>query len=284
MRAEPQLFPANVLVRPAEPPTTREMIQAYEEYFRSGVYAARYPVANTHSVDVILEHGGRGAKRILDFGCGTGRYILALLRQTEAKITGFDVCPAAIQGLKENLTYHPESQRVDMILGDLERLEREAPFDVAICMFGVLSHIVRRPDRVQTLKRLGALLTPETGRLIVSVPNAYRRRYLEQAKRRLRVIIEGPPMDGSFRTGDITYTRQLGDQNVELFYHLYTQERFQADLCKAGLETVALMPESVFAEAGVTHSKLLSQVDATLLKICPVQLGYDLMAVAKARA
>jgi tRNA (uracil-5-)-methyltransferase TRM9 len=282
MRAEPQLFPANVLVRPAEPPTTREMIQAYEEYFRSGVYAARYPVANEHSLDVILAHGGREARRILDFGCGTGRYITALLRTTAAEITGFDVCPAAIQGLKEHLTYHPEARRVQTVLGSFSQLESQAPFDVAICMFGVLSHIVRRPDRVQTLKRLGQLLTPE-GRLIVSVPNANRRRILEQAKRRLQVITEGPPMDGSFRTGDVTYTRTLGDQKVELFYHLYTLERFQSDLTKAGFDIEVMQPESVFPEAGITHSRWLNRIDSALLKVCPTALGYDLLAVAKPR-
>lgn len=284
MRAEPQILTRNVMVSPAEPTTTDRMVQAYDEYFRSGVYAARYPVANAHSLDIILEHGGREARHILDFGCGTGRYVVALLETSQAHVTGFDICPAAIQGLNDHLARNPKRERAEAILGTLDHLERRPPADVIICMFGVLSHIPGRRDRLETLARLGRLLTPGTGRLIVSVPNVYRRRVFEQLRRQVQITTGRDPTGGNHEPGDVTYMRNLGGRSVELFYHLYSTSRFAADLDEAGLDTVAMMPESVFSEAGVTHSGLLRAIDTALLTVCPTSLGYDLLAVTKARA
>src|SRR5262249_46044411 len=97
------------------------------------------------------------AKRILDYGCGTGRYVLALLETTGAQVTGFDVSAAAIEGLEGYLARNPHRARAEAVHGSLEDLDGREPYDVIICMFGVLSHIPRRRTRIHTLSRMRAL-------------------------------------------------------------------------------------------------------------------------------
>lgn len=97
-------------------------------------------------------------KTLLDFGCGTGGFLLKAKGSAE-RIMGVEP--------EQRLISHFEGNSLD-VFADLDELEMSGEtFDI-ITMFHVLEHI---PDPVMTLKRLSDRLS-DGGQLIVEVPSA----------------------------------------------------------------------------------------------------------------
>src|ERR1043166_6076344 len=74
----------------------------------------------------------RGCKRILDAGCGNGRYTRFLLKEADADalITGFDYSQQMIRRARERL----RGGRATQVAADLTRLPyADATFDAAVC-------------------------------------------------------------------------------------------------------------------------------------------------------
>lgn len=97
----------------------------------------------------------RGCKRILDAGCGNGRYTHFLLRQADpdAQITGFDYSLGMLQRARQRL----RSDRVTQVAADLTRLPYpDRCFDAAVCGW-VLEHL---PDPRLGLRELARVLQP----------------------------------------------------------------------------------------------------------------------------
>ena len=255
--------------------------RAYERYFASGFYDQRYPRHNAQSLATILKVG-RGARAILDFGCGDGRYILPLLHTTTAQLYAYDICPVALSSLERRIAGEPGRDRVRTILGPQEDYTGGAPIDLAIIMFGVLGHIPGRANRVATLRRIRDLLTREgAGNLVVSVPNAARRFRVEQQEHKA-ALAAGTPRPPAREEGDILYSRQHEDERIELFYHLYSPEMLTGELRDAGFRGIRLQAESVWPESGVTRFGTLAMLDRLLRPVTPPGLGYGILATAEA--
>lgn len=103
-----------------------------------------------------------------------------------------------------------------------------------ICMFGVLSHVRTREQRVAIMKNLSEMTV---GSVLYSVPN-YRNCFLEEQKAL-----------GNKFNGDIHYTRQQG--KVCNFYHLFSKRELEQDLQQAelrsstGVEACQLLDETI---------------------------------------
>jgi 2-polyprenyl-3-methyl-5-hydroxy-6-metoxy-1,4-benzoquinol methylase len=100
-----------------------------------------------------------GAGKLLDVGCGTGRF-LKQAADLGWHCWGLDLSPFAVEKARQ---YVPQATIFE---GTLESLPIQEAFDV-IVMSQVLEHV---PQPVATLQRCLDLLLPG-GRLIISIPN-----------------------------------------------------------------------------------------------------------------
>jgi ubiquinone/menaquinone biosynthesis C-methylase UbiE len=97
----------------------------------------------------------RGCRRILDAGCGNGRYSRHILRcaDADATIAAFDLS----QRMLKRARRHLRSPRVLQVAADLTRLPfADAYFDAAVCGW-VLEHL---PDPAPGLRELARVLAP----------------------------------------------------------------------------------------------------------------------------
>lgn len=257
---------------------TARMRRTYDRYFSSGGYRMRYPRPNPATLDFVLAHGGLDAERILDFGCGDGRYSIALLEQTHAHVTAYDISAAALIALDARLTGTPYRKRVTVAGDSIATLGRDAPYDVVLMLFGVLSMIGDRAARVETLSALRRLMHDQ-GRLVLSVPCIWRRQPVElmlhAAARRLRRA--EPPLDEG---GSITFSRCVDGQRWKFFYHLYGLPGLDADLTAAGFIVRHCEAESFLPEWCVTRARGVARLDRAICAWLPATLGYGLRVLA----
>ena len=274
------------------PTSPVDIVRGYNEYYRSGLYKQRYPLPNEAVFALVARAVEETGNRVLDFGCGDGRYAAPLLDRTDARVVGYDISRVALDALGARCRDRLDDGRLTLVHGGLDAFTREtgplAPFDLALMMFGVLGHVPTRAGRLETLRRVAALLRPG-GRLIASVPNARRRFRAEQAASRERIA------GGALEPGDITYTRRAAPdlnadldadldadgRDITLYYHLYTPESFVGELEAAGFTVTGLDAESVLPESAVVSSPLLRGVDRLLGTVLPLGLAYGFLAVAE---
>jgi len=106
----------------------------------------------------LRELSGMERGRLLDVGCGKGRF-LAAARAAGWDALGIEYAPASAEAARA-------AYGVEVIVGDFLELDLGGGFD-AITMWHVLEHL---PDPAAAVARAGALVRPG-GRIVISVPN-----------------------------------------------------------------------------------------------------------------
>ena len=107
---------------------------------------------------------GRGARRVLDYGCGDGTFLSLLARETPLeRAVGAEVDARVVEDCRRRLSsQQPLSfAHADELEGDCHA----AGYDLVVCM-EVLEHVTERGALVERLARLVA----PGGALLVSVP------------------------------------------------------------------------------------------------------------------
>lgn len=110
----------------------------------------------------------RGRKRILDAGCGNGRYSKFILRwaDPDAVITAFDLSAKMLERAKKHL----KSDRIGHIQADLTRLPfNDSAFDTVVCGW-VIEHL---PDPRPGLRELARVLEPGGKLLLMATEDTF---------------------------------------------------------------------------------------------------------------
>jgi SAM-dependent methyltransferase len=112
----------------------------------------------------------RGAKSLIDFGCGNGRRALRLMQAANLSGAAIDVSPGMID----------EARRLGV---DAHVMDIASPafdpaalggrkFDVVICTWNVLGHVEGRGARLQAVKNMRSVMAPG-GCIVLDVNNRY---------------------------------------------------------------------------------------------------------------
>jgi len=108
------------------------------------------------------------ATRVLDIGCGQGRYTIWFARKG-SRVTGLDISREMLDLCRHNAEVAGVSDRVDLVLSDIEHLSQieGEQFDVVSCM-GTLVHL---PDLAQATTNMVRTLRPG-GRFLFTFASA----------------------------------------------------------------------------------------------------------------
>lgn len=244
-------------------------LNTYKTYFASGGYDRRYPGPNRRMLRKarsLLPAAGR----FIDYGCGSGRYLLPLASDARHAI-GFDACLEALKLLKGFLRANalPAVQLTGPAPAQLlQAAEQVDGVDLALCLFGVLAHIDDAATREETLRLLGQCLALD-GVLLVSVPNRRRRFFAEQK------AANGQSM--------VQYRRVLDGVSLSFNYQLYHCESLVAELEQAGFRVESIGAESLLPEAVVCRYRWLGWIDDWVCRFLPARFGYGIYAIARLR-
>jgi tRNA (uracil-5-)-methyltransferase TRM9 len=253
----------------------------YDHYYRSGLYDARYPRPNPSTYRRALQLAST-ASRILDFGAGSGRYTLPLLDSTDAFLCAYDISDDACRTLNAHASAAGFGSQRLLVTSDLDVACAAGPYDLALALFGVLSHIEGPEDRMKILNSIRSLLTPE-GLLLVTVPNAFRRFPLHASQ------VGHDSKDGGMRFRHryfprprlVIYRHHIENAQRPFPYHLFSRRELTRELSAAGFFPEILESDSILPERRLVRNPILEPVDNVLCRLLPSWAGYGLRAVCR---
>lgn len=232
---------------------------------------SRYPKFNLRVINTILsiiKNNPSSINNVLDYGCGNGRYIPAIIDNSSANVIGYDISQVALIQAQRYERSYPHRVSLFHKYEDVHRfLREEGETEMCLMLFGVLSHIKGRYHRRAVLSWVNRHLN-ENGKLIISVPNKRRRFLLKQ-------------LFSSTASSDIHYKRKHKKHCFSLFYHLYSVGELREDLEESGFVVEHLTAESFLPEKWATKNPLFQHIDNAICKLIPACFGYGILAVAR---
>lgn len=125
-----------------------ETFQDYAYY-----YNAFYKDKNYHKeaeqIQSFLEKYRVGIKRIINFGCGTGRHDIEFVKRGY-KCTGIDISSLMIEIARENAKR--ENIVMDFSVADIRTYEPREKYDAVISLFHVMSYQNKNADILETFQ------------------------------------------------------------------------------------------------------------------------------------
>ncbi len=205
---------------------------AYNRYWETLDQSGAIKQRVEDAVGRLVEHGATPPQQVLDAGCGSGVYSLALA-QAGFEATGVDYAPGVLTGARrkaDGLQLSAQFEKMDL---DGSLWYADGDFDHAICIAAL--HVVGRPE--WTLSELHRVIKPG-GLLLVTLwldPIKYREAYPEvfaasgpgNAKKSQAVLNRA-----------VETARKLSERTNRALY--WTAEEFRTLLTAQGFEVLYL--------------------------------------------
>jgi len=260
-------------------------VVSYDHYYGSGLYDVRYRRPNPSTYRSALRLA-RASSRILDFGAGSGRYALPFLHSTSAFVCAYDVSVSACRALELRIAAASVPSERLLVTADLDAARAAGPYDLVTSIFGVLSHIEGRENRIDTLNSIRSLLTAE-GRLFLTVPHALRRFPLH-ASSAGRGSESGGVSAPTYRRRyfpsprPVIYHHHVEAEERPFPYYLFSRRELASELSAAGFALEVLESDSILPERRLVRSPTLVPVDDFLCRVLPSWAGYGLRTICRA--
>jgi SAM-dependent methyltransferase len=151
----------------------QEQRRYFESQPKPNMLPRRSAYLERHVDELAAFAGLRPDDRVLEVGCGMGRYTLPLAARG-LRVTGIDISPALLDRLRKLADdRHP----IELVEGDVVRPPEDLPRDFdAVVGFFVLHHL---HDLSACMRSIGGLVRPG-GRVVFLEPNAYNPLYYVQ--------------------------------------------------------------------------------------------------------
>jgi SAM-dependent methyltransferase len=127
----------------------------YDAIYRSKDYAGEVDLVER----ILLRHGLRGPKRILDLGCGTGNHALPLAERGHT-VVGIDRSTAMLEQARAKVSA-ADIGSVEFCEGDIRAVDLAQRFDVVLMMFTVLGYQRQDADLMAALATTRRHLGPD---------------------------------------------------------------------------------------------------------------------------
>ena len=164
----------------------------FNRIFRQAIYQ-RFAIA-------LAESGKVQGARILDVGCGPGRYVLAYAQLGAAQVVGIDVAEGMIKLAEKHAQAAGLADRCQFICGDFLTTDFADRFDVVLAV-GVFDYLCTAEPFLRRMVELAE------GRVIVTFPG---RSVLRMWLRRLRYAVRGVPVH-FYRKDEVEALAQVTD-------------------------------------------------------------------------
>ncbi len=119
-----------------------EVFQDYAYYYNS-FYKDKDYEFESKQVDSLLNLYGKGTKKIINFGCGTGRHDIELTK-LGYKCAGVDLSSLMIDIAKKNTA--KEKMSISYEVADIRNYESQDQYDTVIALFHVMSYQIKNQD------------------------------------------------------------------------------------------------------------------------------------------
>jgi len=212
---------------------------------------------------------------------------LPLLDSTDAFLCAYDISVDACKTLKAHASAASVGSQRLLVTSDLDVARAAGPYDLALSLFGVISHIEKSEDRAKILNSIRSLLGPE-GIFLVTVPNAFRRFPLHVSQVGLdsgnggRRSLQASTRSYFPWSRLIIYRHHIENVQQPFPYYLFSRRGLARELSAAGLFVEILESDSILPERRLVRNSALEPVDNFLCRLLPSWAGYGLRAVCKA--
>lgn len=178
-------------------------------YYYNAFYRDKDYKAESLQLDTLLKRYGNNIKKLINYGCGTGRHDIEL-SCLGYDCTGIDISPIMIEIAKKNS--NDIAVDIDFSVADICTYESQGKYDAVISMFHVMSYQNRNEDILgafrsarSALEKRGVFLFDVWyGPGVLSDPPAVRVKEIEDDDRHL-IRVARPTMHDKKNVVDISY-------------------------------------------------------------------------------
>jgi SAM-dependent methyltransferase len=212
---------------------------------------------------------------------------MPFLHATNAFVCAYDISVDACRALELEATAADVSSGRLLITADLDAARAAGPYDLVVALFGVLSHIEGKENRIDILSSIRSVLNPN-GLLLLTVPHALRRFPLHassggrgsESSGASSARVQARRYFPSARP--VIYRHHVENEVRPFPYYLFSRRELTAELSAAGFALEVLESDSILPERRLVRRPALAPVDEFLCWLLPSWAGYGLRAICRA--